>query len=203
MLRRATLLTGLVALLVATPLARSAGDAGPIVRVRVEGKTTTIFGAAQPRARASTAMEALEVAATAGEFYVSVKETDFGPYVAQIGRYPGAGSGGWVFKVNGSSPPVGADKVELKAGDVVLWYWATFSDTGGPRTLGLTALRQSPDCYQAAAADDAGVVTDPGRVTFHVDGRKLTAPATKGCVGPHHGLVRATAPGLVRSNALP
>ncbi len=42
------------------------------------------------------------------------------------------GSSGWAFKVNGASPPVGADKVELKDGDVVLWYWAKFSDVGRP-----------------------------------------------------------------------
>jgi hypothetical protein len=148
-------------------------------------------------------MEALDVAACAGEFYVNVKQTDFGPYVDQIGRYPGAGSGGWVFKVNGASPPVGADKLELKAGDVVLWYWATFTDTGGPPTLGLTALRPSPNCYQVGSVDDAGIMTDPGRVTLHVDGRKIAGQAARTCVGRHRGLVRATAPGMVRSNALP
>ena len=59
--------------------------------------------------------------------------------MSQIGRYPGAGSAGWVFKVNGASPPVGADQVVLKDGDEVLWYYATFGATGGPPTLSLKA----------------------------------------------------------------
>ena len=140
-MRRFVPLIALAVVLVTAPLGQSQ-DADPLVRVRVEGKTSTVFGAAQPRARAATALEALEVASTAGEFYYHVQETSFGPFVDQIGRYPAEGSSGWVFKVNGASPPVGADKVELKNGDVVLWYWATFSDAGGPPTLDLGRERR-------------------------------------------------------------
>ena len=50
----------------------------------------------------------------------------FGSYVSQVGRIRGVGAAGWVFKVNGISPPVGADQVVLKDGDEVLWYYATF-----------------------------------------------------------------------------
>ena len=68
------------------------------------------------------------------------RSTSFGRYVDQIGRYPAGGTAGWVFKVNGASPPVGADAVELKDGDTVLWYWAEFGVVpGGPPTLQLRA----------------------------------------------------------------
>ena len=66
---------------------------------------------------AANALDALEAASLAGEFYYHVTQASFGQYVDQIGRYPGAGSTGWVFKVNNASPPVGADKVMLKDGD--------------------------------------------------------------------------------------
>lgn len=203
MLRRLLLLSGLAALLVAAPLAQSAEQAGPIVRIRVEGKTTTIFGATQPRASAATALEALEAASIAGEFHYVVTKTDFGPYVSQIGRYPSAGSGGWVFKVNHVSPPVGVDKVVLKDGDIVLWYWATFTEAGGPPTLDLKALPRTPNCYSVGSVDDGGASSDAGRVTLKVDGRSVSGPGTRTCVGSHRGLVRATKPGAVRSNALP
>jgi hypothetical protein len=186
--------------LAVTPLAFSAESAGPIVRVRVEGKTQTIFGATQPRARAATALDALEVASNAGEFYYHVQQTGFGPYVDQIGRYPGGGSSGWVFKVNGASPPVGADKVELEAGDVVLWYWATFTDAGGPRTL---ELRSKDRCYRVFAQDDSGKELRAPDAVVHVDKRTFKASFTGTCIGKHRGLVRAVAPGAVRSNALP
>ena len=99
------------------------------VKIRVEGKTPTIFGSVARRVDAN-ALQALDAASAAGEFYYGTT-THVRHYVSQIGKYP-AQSAGWVFKVNGVSPPVGADKVTLKDGDVVLWYYATFCATGGP-----------------------------------------------------------------------
>src|SRR5262245_10615017 len=170
-----------------------------VIRVRVEGKSYTIFGATQPRASATTALGALESASMAGEFYYHVQPTSFGPYIDQIGRYPAAGSGGWVFKVNGQSPPVGADQVQLKDGDVVLWYWAEFGDSGGPPTLELA--RVGNGCYRVAAKSDTGS-TVAVSATLRVDGRRVPMGTGRVCPGPHRGLVRATAPGAVRSNAL-
>lgn len=200
MSKRAVPLTGLAALLLFAPLALSADRTAPLVRVRVEGKTTTIFGATQPRARSATALEALEVASAAGEFYYHVQQTDFGPYVDQIGRNAGQGSGGWVFKVNGASPPVGADKLALKDGDVVLWYWATFSDLGGPPTL---ELRSKAGCYRVFSQDDTGREAPAPGAVLRFDGKTRPASFTGTCIGTHRGLVRATASGMVRSNALP
>jgi Domain of unknown function (DUF4430) len=186
-------------------LAIAAAASAALVRVRVEGKTQTIFGSSQPRAQAATALDALEAASIGGEFYYHVQQTQFGPYIDQVGRYPAAGSGGWVFKVNGTSPPVGADKVALKDGDVVLWYWATFSDKGGPSTLELS--RQKGGCYRAIARDDAGVASAPVGAALRVDGLRVSmqgaGQAMMACPGPHRSLVRAVAPGAVRSNALP
>lgn len=200
MLRRLLSLFGLAVVLTVTPLGFSAETAGPLVRVRVEGKTHTIFGATQPRARATTALEALEVAGNAGEFYYRVQQTGFGPYVDQIGRYPAEGSSGWVFKVNGASPPVGADKVELKAGDVVLWYWATFTEAGGSPTL---ELRAKAGCYRVFAQDDSGQELPAPDAVLRAGKRTFKASFTGTCIGKHRGFVRAVAPGAVRSNALP
>jgi hypothetical protein len=170
-----------------------------LVRVRVEGKTHTIFGATQPRASATTALGALESASIGGEFYYHLRVTQFGPYVDQIGRYPEAGFGGWAFKVNGASPPVGADQLEVNAGDVVLWYWADFTETGGPPTLELTG--EEDGCYRVAAKNDAGVAVAV-TATLRVDARRVAMRGNRACPGPHKSLVKATAPGAVRSNAL-
>ena len=116
------------------------------VKIRVEGKTTTIFGAAQPTLEVGTnALTALDAASFAGEFYYHVRVTGFGPFVDQIGRYPGEGSSGWSYKVNGIAPPIAADQAMLQAGDTVLWYWTTFTLEGGSPTLLLKprALRPS------------------------------------------------------------
>jgi Domain of unknown function (DUF4430) len=169
--------------------------------VRVEGKTTTIYGASEPRFEAgANALQALDAASARDEFYYFVIQSSFGPYVSQIGRYPADDSSGWVFKVNGASPPVGADKVMLNDGDRVLWYWATFGPTGGPKTL---LLQKRPKgCYRVLAEDDAGKTAAAVGAVLTVDGRRLRTRGGSACPGAHKGLVRATLAGAVRSNAV-
>lgn len=175
------------------------------VTIRVEGKTQTIFGSKPVTIDANNALQALDVASTLGEFYYGVTHSSFGDYVSQVGKYGGAGSAGWVFKVNGVSPPVGADQVQLKDGDSVLWYYASFGPSGGPPTLQLTANAKSTNCYRVEALDDAGHLVAANGVVLHVDGRRIkTQGATGGavgCVGKHRGLVRAYSFGTVRSNS--
>ena len=171
------------------------------VSVRVEGKTQSLYGALETRFEAGgNALAALDSASLRGEFYYHVSQSSFGPYVDQVGRYPAGGSNGWVFKVNGASPPVGADKVELNDGDRVLWYWATFGPTGGPPTLLLT--RTARNCYRVVAENDAGADRVAAGAVLNVDGRRVRTRAGRACVGRHRGLVRATIAGAVRSNAL-
>ena len=173
------------------------------VHVRVEGKTRTIFGASQPAIEGgANALSALDSASLLGEFFVHVTTTSFGPYVDQIGRYPAAGQTGWVFKVNGASPPVGADHVTLKDGDTVLWYWAQFGVAGGPKTL---ELRRTGRCYTVLSQDDNGKASPAAGAVLHIGTRRTVATHDgRACVARHAGaLVRATLGGAVRSNALP
>jgi hypothetical protein len=201
LLRR--LIAVFLAALVVVPIASAAR-----VHIRVEGKTHTIFGGTAPVVDAkANALDALEAASNAGEFYYHVQQTSFGPYVDQIARYAAFAQAGWVFKVNGASPPVGADAVSLKDGDTVLWYWATFGDASGPKTLVLERAGGQKSCYRVYTEDDNGVPAAALGAVLHV-GRSRTVEtqgatqAAVGCVGKHHGLVRATLSGAVRSNAV-
>jgi hypothetical protein len=169
------------------------------VKIRVEGKTTTIFGATQPAVTADNALQALDAASFAGEFYYGKTTSSFGDYVSQIGKYAADQSTGWVFKINGISSQVGADKAVLKDGDVVLWYHATFGPTGGPRTLELKRL--PANCYVVESLNDAGVRVRAAGATLTADGKRFKTKAGRACIGKHTGLVRATVPGAVRSNA--
>jgi hypothetical protein len=192
-LRRLLVLSVLL-LVVLTPTALAAA-----IKIRVEGKTTTIFGASQPRITADNALQALDVASTAGEFYYGMTTSSFGDYVSQIGKYGASGTSGWAFKVNGVSPPVGADKVTLKDGDVVLWYYATFGNSGGPPTLELQRL--PANCYVVESVNDTGKRARAANATLLADGKRFRTKSGRACIGRHTGLVRATAPGAVRSNA--
>jgi hypothetical protein len=195
--RSLTALAALACLAILAPVSLAAR-----VHVRVEGKTQTIFGATEPVLDvAANALDALESASAAGEFYYHVKLFSFGPFVDQIGRYSSSGSDGWAYKVNGASPPVAADKVSLKEGDTVLWYYAVFGETGGPQTLQLKRAKKA-NCYRVFSLDDKGVSTPASGAVLRVDGRSVKTRAGAACVRRPHGLVRATLAGAVRSNAL-
>jgi hypothetical protein len=172
------------------------------VHVRVEGKTTTIYGAAEPiLAVPATALDALETASNIGEFYYHLRTSSFGNYVDQIGRYPAAGNAGWVFKVNGVLPPVGADAVQLKNRDVVLWYYAEFDPQGaGPMTLDLKRVGKS--CYQVWQQDDQGKRTRAAGSILAIGPRKIGTLQGRACVKRPHGLVRAIRAGSIRSQTV-
>jgi hypothetical protein len=189
-----------VSLLAALVLAGAADAAR--VQVRVEGKTTTIFGAAEPRLEGgATALDALEAASRAGEFYYHVTQFSFGPFVDQIGRFASTPADGWLYKVNGVSPDVGASAYTLKDGDRVLWYWAPFSGPVSTPTLRLE--RQRGGCYRATSEDAKGARKAAAGASLVVDGRRVRTRAGRACLKPHRSLVRAVLAGSVRSNAVP
>ena len=179
MLRRLVALSVLLAV-VLTPAALAAS-----VKIRVEGKTHDDLrrGAAARQRPTTRSRRSMSPAWPASS--TTATTTSFGDYVSQIGKYPAASSSaGWVFKVNGVSPPVGADKVMLKDGDVVLWYCATFGPTGGPPTLELQRL--PGNCYVVAVGQrrrqaDAGGDGDARSPTGSASRRR----AGRACIGKH------------------
>jgi Domain of unknown function (DUF4430) len=172
------------------------------VHVRVEGKTTTIFGASEPTLEAgATALDALEAASLAGEFYYHVTQFSFGPFVDQVGRFGSTAADGWVYKVNGVSPDVGAAQYTLKAGDRVLWYWTRFSGPTPTPTLRLE--RQRGRCYRVTTEDAKGARIAAAGSVLVVDGRRVRTRAGRACIKSHRSLVRAVRSDAVRSNALP
>jgi hypothetical protein len=195
--RTRALLAATVAALVVAPAALAVD-----VHVRVEGRTTTIYGSAQPLlAVPGTALDALETASSVGEFYYHVAHASFGSYVDQIGRWPAAGNAGWVFKVNGALPPVGADAVQLRNGDTVLWYYAEFDAQGsGPPTLDLR--RVGKHCYQVWQQDDKGVRTRAAGTLLTAGSRRIRTSHGHACIKGRHGAVRATRAGSVRSQTV-
>jgi len=83
----------------------------------------------------------------------------------------------------------------------VLWYWSTFTEQGGSPTL-LLRKRAKRNCYTVLSQNDQGLSTPATGARLLVDARSVRTTAGRGCVGKHRGLVRATLPKAVRSNAL-
>ena len=121
------------------------------VKVRVEGKTTTIFGATEPALTSRHQRpRTLDAASLAGEFYYHVKP--------------------WALRRPDRTLPRGRlQRLELqdqrrlaarrlgpgavKDGDTVLWYWATFSEQGSTPTLVLRR-RAKANCYSVVSQND-------------------------------------------------
>ena len=198
----------------AAALALAGSAVALTVHVRVEGLTATIFGAQEPllapfsgtlaaadgsvHALAKpTALGALEAASRRGEFFYRLKALSFGLFVDRIGRYPSGGSSGWVYKVNGVSPPVGAADYVLEDGDRVVWYFAKFGPGGGPKTLELRGA--SHGCFQALARDDKGRAAKAREVVFLADGKPFRSPSGEICPAGRWSTLRATKPGAIRS----
>jgi hypothetical protein len=194
--RSLALPAALAVMLVLVPAALAAR-----VHVRVEGKTQTIFGTTEPTLNVkANALDALDAASFAGEFYYHVTPSAFGPYVDQIGRYPAAGSSGWIFKVNGIVPPVAADHVTVKDGDTVLWYWATFTGAAGPLTLEVeTSIVKSKRCFFATGRNDAGRASRVRGVVFTLNSRRINSGTGVVCTQLGHYTVRVAKTGAIRS----
>jgi hypothetical protein len=207
--RKRILITVVISVVLAGVLVPLAGAVS--VSVRVEGKTQTLYGTAEPRIEvASTALDALTTAASKGEFYYHFTVSSFGSYIDQVGLYPATSTGGWMFKVNGTQPPIGANEVTLVSGDRVLWYWAGFDPAtfAGPKTLLLSGSKLASAeryCYTVTAQDDKGVSTPAVGALLRAGSRRAVAAKNgRACLGAHIGsLVRATLSGAVRSNSLP
>ncbi len=188
------------------------------VHVRVEGPNVTIFGPSEPLVTpvtgsvappagppvtvgADTPLGALERASRLADFYYRIESFSFGPYVAQVGRRAGTDVTGWVYKVNGVSPPVGATAYRLRPGDRVLWYYARFGASGGPKTLDLRRTKCRGG-VQAVLVDDAGRAKPADHVVFVVDGRRVRDANGALCPRGHWHTLRATKRGAVRSRVV-
>jgi hypothetical protein len=187
------------------------------VHVRVEGVRTNLFGATEPSLTVfegevvasddsvhmltgPTALGALEAASRRAELYYRLRAASFGLYVDQIGRHPAGGTSGWVYKVNGAVPPVGAAAYVLEEGDRVLWYHATFGASGGPSTLDLRPV--AGGCYRASAFDDAGTASRVRNVVFRVDARAVRDRDGVFCPGAPWERLQVTRAGMVPSNVV-
>jgi hypothetical protein len=209
-------LLALLAVSLAGSLAVPATALGIDVHVRVESVRTTVFGATQPLVEpsakdvtlpdgplalpASSALAALEAASVRGEFFYRLVMTGFGPYISQVGRVAESATSGWVYKVNGVSPPVGAYDYILEDGDEVLFYYATFGPTGGPLTLDLE--RAGRGCFQAFEVDDAGTRAPADDVVFRVGSRAVGDADGRICPRGHWHRIKVTKPGAIRSEVI-
>jgi hypothetical protein len=170
----------------------------PVVSVRVEGSSATLFDRSvsvgtsvmsdtsdAPHTESGNAMAAVDVAARLGAFPYEITDSSFGLYVSSIaGELPGSAPDypGWLYRVNGVSLLVGADHATLKTGDSVLWYYGTYDASPTVAVFKSAVGVGTTATITAEQLDPNGVVSPLAGATVHVGSHVLTSDA--------NGLVR-------------
>ena len=73
-----------------------------------------------------TAYDVLEEICKENDIQLEATDSSYGKYITSIGNLSASAVGanaGWMFKVNGETPSVGADSYELQDGDEIVWYF--------------------------------------------------------------------------------
>ncbi len=121
-----------------------------------DGTTFSIHPVNDPSAtltvNRTSALGALDAAATAGTFNYTVKSSDWGPFIDSIGgvAYNATSWDSWLYMVNGVPAAVGAADYALSDGDVVtFWYgaWGSTPESARDRitiTVSIGALTPVP-----------------------------------------------------------
>jgi hypothetical protein len=153
-------------------VAPAVASAAARVRLRVEGQNATIFTGNVTTAQTvitdsvgathtldGKALCALDEAARLGAFTYVVKDFGFGIYVSNIAGenevlippYPG-----WLYRVNMTSPSVGADTYEPADGDEILYYYGTYDASPTSVQLSSSTLAVGTTLTVTAMQHDMG-----------------------------------------------
>jgi hypothetical protein len=199
----------------------SAAFASPTAaHVRVEGASATLFSgtvsggpvtitdsAAGTHTVDGSAMWALALASRGAGLSCVYTNSAWGVFVDSIAgesMVPAPPYPGWLYRVNGVSPLVGATEYDLAEGDDVLWYYGTYDSS--PTALVVPAGRVATGSSVRVVVnqlDAAGVATPLPGATVVVGDREMTSDASGAVtfvpqVAGDFG-VRATKAGCVRS----
>jgi len=219
--RSRSLVTALAVFAVALALAVPAfGTTVKSVHIRIEGTNATLFSSTRTvgsttivdsigvrHAIAANPIAALDLAAQLGAFPYVVKDGAWGLGVDSVNGelpvpvdpYPG-----WLFRINGVRPDVGADALSLAAGDDVLWYYGTW-DASPTVAVPSKSLVNVGDSLVVSAKQLApsGVRSTLAGAAVHV-GSLVATSAANGTVSiPMTAVgdfgVRVDKPGFIRS----
>jgi hypothetical protein len=97
------------------------------VTVIAHANRDTIFNTLVKGQAPMTVLWALEMAAGKQRQTIGIQEYSFGKLVQSIGSYVAGPRGSWRYTVNGAFQKSGAERVELRSGDLVTWSFSAQS----------------------------------------------------------------------------
>lgn len=164
------------------------------VKVRVEGADSTVWAGSvnvgtsvltdkdgATHTVSGKALCTLDEAARLGAFPYQLQSFAWGLFIDGVNDewsvlappYPG-----WLYRVNGVSPPVGADALDVSDGDEVLWYYGTYDASPVAVAVSSRALPVGNVLtVRARQLDAAGAATPLPGATVHVGSLVATADA--------------------------
>jgi len=134
---------------------------------------------------AENALDVVINAADDCNYTYVIQSTSFGPYLSQINSDKAEGLKGWLYRVDGVLPNVGAADFALSGEENVLWYYGEFDDE--PPALGevsdsvdLTVDIVGSDGSDGGGTSEAAFIVTPSSINFGelVPGNPATGQAT-------------------------
>ena len=103
---------------------------------------------------AATALEVAEKAASYCGVSIDIVDDSLGRYVRAIGGHEPAGTSGWMYSLNGTKPLVSAASQSVNAGDKVIWFYGSVTD--------------SPPAFISVNTSSEATATVPLRATIQI-----------------------------------
>ncbi|MBP7299589.1 MAG: PQQ-binding-like beta-propeller repeat protein [Methanoculleus sp.] len=144
----------------------------------------------------TSALGALDAAATAGRFNYTVQETAWGPFLYSIGgiAYNETSWDSWLYSVNGVIADVGAADYQLADEDVVTYWYGAWGST--PETArAVVAITVSIPTPGSGGGGDGGGDPSPSWITVTLEPGTFTITAENS--GKTHTVNRQTALGAL------
>ncbi|KAF5431701.1 Outer membrane protein assembly factor, partial [Candidatus Methanophagaceae archaeon] len=156
------------------------------VNVRIEGQNDTVWTGTVTFSNSTvtttdgathylnepTALGALDEADKIAGFGYVLVDYSWGLYVEEVADEPAIGWDGWMYRVDYTSPWVGADVYTLYGGENVLWYFGAWTASPLKIELETTVVNVSEDFIATVTAynDTSGMNESVDNATVFVDG---------------------------------
>jgi len=169
---------------------------------RIEGKNETVC---EGQVQAINALEIVKNASEQCGYAYTIQDTQYGPYLSQIGSDAGESLSGWQYAVNLTLPSIGAADYMLKTNDQVLWYYGSWDDKLTRLALDQTSITSGQSVVATLEYQNSGVWQPLEGASVSVGSTNISTNGNgQATLNGSDGYYRVVAkkPGYVRSNSI-
>lgn len=167
---------------------------------RIEGKNQQVCAGT---VAAINALDIVKNAATQCGYSYTIQDTQYGPYLSQIGNDVAASLSGWQYAVNLTIPNIGAADYQLQTNDEVLWYFGAWDDKLTRLTVDSTTIASGQNGHATVEYKNGDTWSPLSGATLYFGTTTLTTNEQgQVSLSGNDGYYRifAEKPGFVRTN---